>query len=113
MSKKCYVTVWAIQEDEIKHWCFDNCGKVIFSLLIDDELGGLSHCWESDCPHLDKEMDEPFGEVQGNNAYMRKLKDLPEAAVSSLTTRGADRAIAPEKPRELDKRGYYKDVLSR
>ena len=35
------------------------------------------------------------------------------AAVSSLTTRGADRAIAPEKPRELDKRGYYKDVLSR
>jgi len=30
-----------------------------------------------------------------------------------LTTRGTDRAIASEKPRELDKSGYYKDVLSR
>lgn len=30
-----------------------------------------------------------------------------------LTTRGTDRAIAPEKTRELHKSGYYKDVLSR
>ncbi len=78
MAKRCYITVWAIQEDEIKHWCFDNCGKVIFGLLMDDELGGLSHCYETECPHLDKEMDEPFGTIPGIDAecYLRKLKDV-------------------------------------
>jgi len=36
---------------------------------------------------------------------------ISKGRLSSLTTRSTDRATAPEKPRELDKSGYYKDVL--
>jgi len=75
--EKIFVTVWTLQEKEIKHYCFDECGKVIFGLIMDDQLGGLSHYFEVDCPFLDKEMDEPFGEVKGCNAFLRKLKGLP------------------------------------
>ena len=74
MSKKMFITVWALQEKEIQHYCFGSCGKVIFGLLVDDQLGGLSHCYENVCPFVEKEMDEPFGEVRGTNAYLRKLK---------------------------------------
>ena len=75
--EKMFVTVWGLQEAEIKRYCFDECGKVMFGLIMDDQYGGLSHCFESNCPFLDKEMSEPFGEVQGCAAYLRKLQDLP------------------------------------
>ena len=79
MTDKLFVTVWGLQEKEIKHFCFDQCKKVIFGLLMDDTFGGLSHCYEVKCPFLDKEMTEPFGEVSGHPAYLRKLVDVPAA----------------------------------
>lgn len=80
-DKKCFITVWALQEKEINEYCFKQCGKVIFGLVVDEQLGGLSHCYETHCPFLDKEMDEPFGTLAslGTEVYLRKLKDLPEA----------------------------------
>jgi len=77
---KIFVTVWELQKAEINHYCFDNCKKVIFGLIMDEQLGGLSHCYESHCPFLDREMDEPFGEVNGRNAYLRKLVEIPQPA---------------------------------
>ncbi len=78
MSEKCFETVWALQKAEIQYYCFDKCGKVIFGLVMDDELGGLSTCHEDNCPFVEKDMDEPFGEVKGCNAYLRKLRPLQE-----------------------------------
>ena len=77
MAEKTFVTVWGLQKDEINHYCFGECKKVIFGLLMDDELGGLSHCLEANCPFLDQEMNEPFGEIDGYDVYLRKLKDIP------------------------------------
>jgi hypothetical protein len=75
---KTFVTVWALQEKEIGCHCFDNCGKVIFGLIMDEQIGGLSSCHEEKCPHLEVEITEPFGEVNGQNVYLRKLKPCPK-----------------------------------
>ena len=74
MPEKMFVTVIELQQAEIEAHCFGSCGKVIFGLLMDAELGGLSHCFEANCPFVDKEMTEPFCQVNGTNAYLRKLK---------------------------------------
>ena len=76
MSDKCFVVPFEAQEKEINHWCFDNCGKIIFALIFDAELGGLSHCYCEDCPHDEITMDEPFGESQHGLVYLRKLKPI-------------------------------------
>jgi hypothetical protein len=78
-SNKMFVTVWELQEAEIEAHCFGSCKKVIFGLLMDDEMGGLSHCFEVNCPFAEKEMPVPFGEVNGTNAYLRKLKPAESA----------------------------------
>jgi hypothetical protein len=73
MPEKMFITVWGLQKAEIETHCFGSCKKVIFGLLMDEQLGGLSHCFEANCPFVEKEMSEPFGEVNGTNAYLRKL----------------------------------------
>jgi len=83
MSEKMFVTVWGLQKAAIETRCFGSCKKVIFGLLMDEQLGGLSHCFEVNCPFVEKEMSEPFGEVNGTNAYLRKLQP-PNTACSGL-----------------------------
>ncbi len=85
MSEKMFVTVWGLQQAEIEAHCFGSCKKVIFGLLMDEQLGGLSHCFESNCPFVEKEMLEQFGEVNGVNAYLRKLQP-PNTACTRLET---------------------------
>ena len=70
--------------------CNASCKKVIFGLLMDEQLGGLSHCFEVNCPFVEKEMSEPFGEVNGTNAYLRKLT----AAQQPLTPDAGDSAVS-------------------
>jgi hypothetical protein len=79
MGHKMFVTVWELQKAEIEAHCFGSCKKVIFGLLMDEQLGGLSHCFEVNCPFNEREMSEPFGEVNGTNAYLRKLKPVGSA----------------------------------
>ena len=73
MPDKMFVTVWGLQQAEIEAHCFGSCKKVVFGLLMDEQYGGLSHCFEAACPFVETEMSEPFGEVNGANAYLRKL----------------------------------------
>jgi hypothetical protein len=77
---KMFVTVWGLQKDEIMVHCFGSCGKVIVDLLMDEQLGGLSHCFEVNCPFVEKEMSEPFGDVDGIKAYLRKLTPAKQAS---------------------------------
>lgn len=76
MIDKMFVTIIGLQKAEIEQHCFGSCKKTIFGMIMDEEYGGLSHCFEANCPFLDKEMDEPFGEVNGTNAYLRKLQPI-------------------------------------
>jgi hypothetical protein len=73
MGDKMFVTVWGLQRPEIEAHCFGSCKKVIFGLLMDEQIGGLSSCYEAACPFVEKEMPEPFGKVNGVDAYLRKL----------------------------------------
>jgi hypothetical protein len=76
--KPIYGLIWGIPDQEkiIDAHCFKTCGKIIVGGITDKELGALMVCRtpKDQCPHLDKEMDEPFGEVNGEPVFIRKLK---------------------------------------
>jgi len=62
------------QRKIIEKHCFGDCGKIICGALWDKQVGELGICRNRDCPHLDKQMDEPFGKVKGDPVFIRKLK---------------------------------------
>jgi len=93
MSEKMFVTVWGLQKAEINAHCFGSCKKVMFGLLMDEQIGGLSHCFEVNCPFVEKEMSEPFGEVNGANAYLRKLKAVEHSVEPTVESVGSEPAI--------------------
>jgi hypothetical protein len=55
--------------------CFD-CGQIVLGVLMDPELGELSVCRapKEACPQLDRQMDTPIAEYDGDPVYLRKLK---------------------------------------
>lgn len=80
MADKLYGVLFPVQKKQIEAWCWDSCGHGLAGAV---DLGeGMPHavpCNESDCPHLDKEMDEPLGETQGRPLFLRKLKEVDSA----------------------------------
>ena len=73
---KLFAVVLGLQRPEIEQYCFHDCGKIIVGGLDDKQLGSLLPCRQETCPFLDKEMAEPFGEVDGETVYLRKLKGI-------------------------------------
>lgn len=65
------------QQKIIEDHCFRNCGKIIAGAIMDKKFGAIGICRtpKDQCPHFDKEMDEPFGEVNGEPVFIRKLKE--------------------------------------
>jgi len=63
------------QEQIITKHCFGDCGKIIIGGV---EIEGVAFavCRTSDCPYLDRQMDEPMGDVDGSPVYVRKLKEV-------------------------------------
>ncbi len=76
--KPIYALVCGIpsQQKVISDHCFGTCKKIIVGALIDEQLGELGVCRtpKEQCPRLDKEMDEAFGEWEGDPIFIRKLK---------------------------------------
>jgi hypothetical protein len=64
------------QREIIEKHCFGDCGKIIVGAIIDKAIGELGVCRtpKEACPRLDKEMDEPIGEVNKEPIYIRKLR---------------------------------------
>lgn len=89
---KLYGVVLRLQEPEITANCYGKgCGRGIFAALFDDDLGALVPCAQEECPHLDKQMDEPlWKDGQGRDVYLRRLKSLP----ANVEFRGAQRSGA-------------------
>lgn len=96
---KLYGVVLRLQEPEITANCYGKgCGRGIFAALFDDDLGALVPCAQEECPHLDKQMDEPlWKDGQGRDVYLRRLKSLPANAELS-----GPRPLAAEGSRSND-----------
>jgi hypothetical protein len=64
------------QKEIISKHCFGTCGKIILGAVLDEQMGELAVCRtaKKKCPQLDKQMDEPIGEVKDEPLYLRKLK---------------------------------------
>ena len=57
--------------------CFGDCGRIILGGVDGgDDLGLLLVCRTpaAECPHMDREMDKPIRDVQGDPIFLRKLK---------------------------------------
>ena len=65
---------FAKQRELIDKHCYGDCGKAIIGAMYDPEIGELVPCRHEKCPHLDAEMPEPFGTINGEDLIMRKLK---------------------------------------
>lgn len=78
MTTRLYVVPFEVQELQIKAWCWGSCGDGIVGALDCGRFTGLP-CRTAECPHLDKQMDEPFATVGDPEepVYLRKLKDMP------------------------------------
>ena len=78
MEKPIYGLVFLLQDQQkiIDDKCFRTCKKIIVGGVHCDEIGPLMVCRTpaAECPQLDKEMDEPVGDVNGDPVFIRKLK---------------------------------------
>ncbi len=79
MDKPIYGLVYLLpaQKKIIDDHCFGTCKKIIFGAVNCEGIGTLMVCRTpaTECPQLDKEMDEPIGEVDGDPVFVRKLKE--------------------------------------
>jgi hypothetical protein len=77
-EKRIYGLVAMAQEALITAHCFGDCGQIsIGGALIDDQIGPLWLCDVQACPHLKKQMDEPFGTsdlTDGEPIYLRSIQ---------------------------------------
>ena len=75
---KIYGVVLRLQEPEITARCYGKeCGRGIFAALFDDDLGALVPCAQEECPHLEKQTDEPlWKDGEGRDVYLRRLTPL-------------------------------------
>jgi len=77
---RAFAILFPIQETQITAWCWNSaCGHgEIGAVNIGDGLPLAILCGHEDCPHLDRQMDVPMGEVDGRMIYLRKLKEVDE-----------------------------------
>lgn len=75
MSKKLFMLALKIQKPEIEKCCFGVCQKINFgTIIVVDHLGELLNCNEVTCPFVDKETPDPSAVIDGNDLYLRRLK---------------------------------------
>ena len=68
------------QKPTIEKYCFGSCGKIIVGAIeipMDDRVLMALPCREAQCPALDRQMEEPIGELPetGELVYLRKLRE--------------------------------------
>lgn len=77
-NAKIYALVTSIPEqmEIIEDICFGRCKMLIIGAIMDEYAGLLQPCKtpKEECMAFDKEMAEPFGTVDGEEVYLRKLK---------------------------------------
>ena len=72
------------QKQAIRQYCFGSCGKILVGGIL-VPIAGEVHtalvCRETQCPALDRQMEEPIGELPdtGELVYLRKLREEAHA----------------------------------
>jgi hypothetical protein len=74
-----FAIVFELQKDQISEWCWGSCGKGVIGALTFEGFTFVA-CRHADCPHLDREKAEPFGEVEGELVFLRKLQSVDVGA---------------------------------
>jgi hypothetical protein len=77
---KLYLVPWTIQKFA-GDLCWGSCGHGqcgAVAIDVGDRAIDCIPCRESDCPHAERTMNEPIGEVQGEPAYLRKLREATQ-----------------------------------
>jgi len=74
-AAKLYAVLFEYQQEQIKAWCWGSCGAGHIGAV---DLGSATAitCAEADCPHLEKQLDEPMGELGDTPVFLRKLEAL-------------------------------------
>ncbi len=67
----------SIQENEITHYCFKKCGKVIFAALEDKTCGPLTFCRQDTCLY-ERDHSPTVGDVEGEPICLRALMPILE-----------------------------------
>ena len=77
MGAKVFAVPFPLQSEQIKAWCWgEGCGKGSIGAMVLDG-NELLPCTVVECPHLDRQMDRPFGTLDdGSEVYLRKLKEV-------------------------------------
>lgn len=77
MTEPLYAIIFPFQKAQITAWCWGACG---FGQIGAIDIGPTAAiiCQEVECPHLDRQMDESMGEVDGRPVFMRKLKEVDD-----------------------------------
>ena len=75
-----YLVPWTVQKfaGDI---CWGSCGKGQVGAIGIDVWGGTIECIpcrEAECPHVEREMEWPGADVDGDSVVMRKLKEPTE-----------------------------------
>jgi len=78
VMRKIFAVVLRTQEPEITARCYGKeCGRGIFAMMHDEDLGALVPCAQEVCPHLRKQTDEPiWKDGEGRDVYLRLLTPL-------------------------------------
>lgn len=78
--EKRYLISWGAQEELIKKCCFDKCGAISVTGVVNFEGGDFGFCCQEKCPFLDKQVDcgnhSLIGEKKKYNIIVRKLKEM-------------------------------------
>lgn len=79
-----YVVLFPIQEPEITAYCLnsDRCGHGIIG-AIDLGFAAGAPCRRAECLYLEAQIDEPYGEIDGEPVIIRKLRPAPAASAST------------------------------
>jgi hypothetical protein len=76
-EQKLFAVLFPVQQRQIEAWCWgDGCGHGVCG-AIDLGMSAAIPCNQITCPHVDREMTEPCGEVQGRPVFLRKLREMP------------------------------------
>jgi len=70
-----YAISFEAQQQQISDWCWSHrCGNGNMGM---SNFGGfyMITCDQAECPRLDKQMDVPMGELDGDPVYLRKLRE--------------------------------------
>jgi len=83
---KLFVVIFEAQKEQVERWCWGpGCGHgILGGVDLFGQATGVP-CRQEACPYLDRELSESEGKVDGDDVYLRKLRDVTDADREQFT----------------------------